>query len=99
MAWRSGSFSRSLLSAAARTSSRRSSPTSLPRLRSPPPLSAPRQQQRRFSFSNPRTMESLGCIQSLLPLHNVVASSLLTSHLTLNARACCELSQGIGDDG
>ncbi|XP_026446017.1 uncharacterized protein LOC113346731 isoform X2 [Papaver somniferum] len=95
MAWRSaGSLSRSLLSTA-RASSVRSSPT-LPRVRpspSPSPFtSSPR--SRTFSFTNPRTMGELGCTQSLLPLHNMVAASRLTSHLSLNARAFTELSQG-----
>ncbi|XP_043713171.1 protein NONRESPONDING TO OXYLIPINS 2, mitochondrial-like isoform X2 [Telopea speciosissima] len=91
MAWRSGSLSRSLMSAA-RASSLRSTP-SLPRLR-PPSLAAPRLQSRRFSLST-RTMGELGCTQSLLPLHSVVAAARLTSHLAVNARACCELSQGV----
>ncbi|KAI3991189.1 hypothetical protein MKX01_022410 [Papaver californicum] len=97
MAWRSaGSLSRSLLTA--RASSVRSSPT-LPRLRpSPSPFtSSPR--SRTFSFTNPRTMGELGCTQSLLPLHNMVAASRLTSHLSLNAQAFTELSQGNGKDG
>ncbi|GAA0146295.1 hypothetical protein LIER_42903 [Lithospermum erythrorhizon] len=85
MAWR-GSFSRSLMSAS-RASSFRSSPP-LRRLR-PPPSSS-----RRFSFTNPRTMGELGCVQSLLPIHNIVAGVRLTSHLTVNAREFCELSHG-----
>ncbi|OVA03169.1 hypothetical protein BVC80_7209g1 [Macleaya cordata] len=89
MAWR-GSFSRSLLSTA-RTM--RSSSQSLPRVR-PPPLTAPRVQTRRLSFSNPRTLGELGCTQSLLPLHSMVAAARLTSHLAVDVRACCELSQG-----
>ncbi|CAK9187087.1 unnamed protein product [Ilex paraguariensis] len=87
MAWRS-SLSRSLASVV-RSSTFRSAPP-LPRLR-PPPLSAPR----RLSFSNPRTLGELGCAQSLLPLHSVVAGARLTSHLAVNARACCELSHGL----
>ncbi|XP_010277159.1 PREDICTED: uncharacterized protein LOC104611682 isoform X1 [Nelumbo nucifera] len=90
MAWRSGSLSRSLLSAT-RAHSFRCRPT-LPHLR-PPPL-IPRPQPRRFAFANPRTMGELGCIQSLMPLHSVVAAPRLTSHLAVDARACCELSQG-----
>lgn len=36
----------------------------------------------------------IGCTQSLLPLHSVVAAARLTSHVAVEARACCELSQG-----
>ncbi|CAK9181145.1 unnamed protein product [Ilex paraguariensis] len=87
MAWR-GSLSRSLISTA-RASTLRSSPA-LPRLR-PPPLSAPRLHTRRRSFTNPRTMGELGCAQSLMPLYSVVAQGRL---LSVNVRACCELSHG-----
>ncbi|GFP98495.1 DNA repair protein rad50 [Phtheirospermum japonicum] len=55
----------------------------------PPPLSAPRIQRGRLSFSNPRTIGELGCAQSLMPLALGVR---LTSHLAVNVRACCELS-------
>ncbi|XP_010271399.1 PREDICTED: uncharacterized protein LOC104607453 isoform X2 [Nelumbo nucifera] len=97
MAWRSGSFSRSLISAARAPSFR--PPRTVPRF-SAPPLAAPRLQPRRFAFANPRMMGELGCTQSLLPLHSVVAAARLTSHLAVDARACCELSQGKnGKDG
>ncbi|KAK9165868.1 hypothetical protein Scep_001059 [Stephania cephalantha] len=94
MAWRSGSsISRSLLSAARAPSLRSSATAAAPRLR-PPPLSAPRlQSSRRYFFANPRTIGELGCAQSLLPLHSVFAAARLTSHLAVDARACCELSQ------
>ncbi|XP_052170733.1 uncharacterized protein LOC127786960 isoform X2 [Diospyros lotus] len=46
--------------------------------------------------SIPRTTSALGCIQSLLPLHSVVAAARLTSHIAVQASICCELSQGIG---
>ncbi|XP_042489349.1 uncharacterized protein LOC122069402 isoform X2 [Macadamia integrifolia] len=96
MAWRSGSLSRSLFSTARASSLRSTRP--LPRIR-PPPLAAPRLQSRRLSLLT-RTMGELGCTQSLLPLHSVVAGARLTSHLAVNARACCELSQGrSGKDG
>ncbi|XP_018809400.2 uncharacterized protein LOC108982466 isoform X2 [Juglans regia] len=91
MAWRSGSLSRSLLTTV-RSSSRSSSPP-LPRLR-PPPLTPPRVQSRRLSFASPapRNLGELGCTQSLLPLGNVLATTRLTSHLSVNVRAFCELS-------
>ncbi|XP_071729950.1 uncharacterized protein [Rutidosis leptorrhynchoides] len=89
MAWR-GSVSRALMSTA--RSSFRSSPP-LPRLR-PPPISVSRLHSRRLG--NPRTLGELGCAQSLLPL----AGARMTSHLTLNVRAFCELSHGLnGKDG
>nr|XP_043629039.1 uncharacterized protein LOC122600395 isoform X2 [Erigeron canadensis] len=84
MAWR-GSISRTFMSTA-RSSSFRSSP-SLPRLR-PPPLSSPRLHSRRFT--NPRMLGELGMAQSLLPL----AGARMTSHLSFNVRAFCELSHG-----
>ncbi|RWR96386.1 Six-hairpin glycosidase-like protein [Cinnamomum micranthum f. kanehirae] len=90
-AWRSGSLSRSLL-ATARSSSLRSSPP-LPRLR-PTSFAAPPPTRRRLSFLHPRSFGELGCTQSLLPLHSVVATARLTSHLSVESRACCELSQG-----
>ncbi|XP_024166030.1 uncharacterized protein LOC112172786 isoform X1 [Rosa chinensis] len=85
MALRSaGSLSRSLASTA-RVSLHRSAPT-LRRLRPP---TAPA--TRRFSFTSPRNLGELGCTQSLLHMR---AATCLTSHLTVNARACCELSHG-----
>ncbi|XP_022725196.1 uncharacterized protein LOC111281789 isoform X2 [Durio zibethinus] len=90
MAWRgAGSFSRY---SAARASSLRN-PQPLPRLR-PPTSSSTRFQSRRFSFAPSRNSGVLGCVQSFLPLHSVVPTARLTSHLTVNARACCELSHG-----
>ncbi|CAN0927065.1 hypothetical protein LINGRAHAP2_LOCUS35675 [Linum grandiflorum] len=90
MAWRSGasSFSRSFISSA-RSSSTRSSSAPLPRLR-PPSTSAPRIQSPRFSFSRSRNLGELGCVASLLPLHGVV----LTSHISTNLRAFCDLAHG-----
>ncbi|XP_022763468.1 uncharacterized protein LOC111308993 isoform X2 [Durio zibethinus] len=98
MAWRSaGSLSRSVMSAARAPSLRTSPP--LPRLR-PPASSAPRLQSRRLSFVPSRNLAELGCFQSFLPLHSVVPTARLTSHLTVNLRACCELSHGRnGKDG
>ncbi|KAM1043590.1 hypothetical protein ACFX13_035605 [Malus domestica] len=87
MAWRSaGSLSRSLVSNA-RVSSLRSAPP-LRRLR-PPSLSTPRR-----LFASPRNLGELGCIQSLLPMHRMTATTCLTSHLAANVRGCCELSHG-----
>ncbi|KAL7583222.1 uncharacterized protein LOC111920549 isoform X1 [Lactuca sativa] len=86
MAWR-GSISRTLMSAT-RNSSFRSTPPPLPRLR-PPQVSAPRVHSSRLR--NPRTLGELGCAQSLMPM---VAGARLTSHLTVNVRAFCELSHG-----
>ncbi|XP_027153720.1 uncharacterized protein LOC113753697 [Coffea eugenioides] len=95
MAWR-GSLSRSLLSNA-RASTARSSSPSLPRLR--PTSSAPLHGQyalsrRLFSSDLLRSGGFLACTQSLLPLHSVVAATRLTSHIAVEARTCCELSQG-----
>ncbi|KAK8626908.1 hypothetical protein V6N13_134537 [Hibiscus sabdariffa] len=91
MAWRTaGSFSRSVISAARAPSLR--SPPPLPRLR-PPTSSAPRLQSRRFSYAPTRNLGELGCFQSFLPLNT---TACLTSHLTVNVRACCELSHGNG---
>ncbi|KAA8531620.1 hypothetical protein F0562_006329 [Nyssa sinensis] len=92
MAWRCGSLSRSLISTA-RASTVRSSP-SLPRLRPTTPLHGHCLQSRRLLNTNLRTIGALGCTQSLLPLHSVVAATRLTSHIAVDARACCELSQG-----
>ncbi|XVE66762.1 hypothetical protein DITRI_Ditri08aG0105200 [Diplodiscus trichospermus] len=92
MAWRSaGSFSRSVMSAARAPSLRTSPP--LPRLR-PQTSSAPRLQSRRLSVAPSRNLGELGCFQSFLPLHSVAPTARLTSHLTSNLRACCELSHG-----
>ncbi|XP_077211590.1 protein NONRESPONDING TO OXYLIPINS 2, mitochondrial-like [Tasmannia lanceolata] len=94
MAWRCGnSLSRSLISTARGSSSSLRPSPALPRIRSPP-LAAPRLQQRGFSFAHPRSLGELGCTQSLLPLHSVVATPRLTLHLSFDSRACCELSQG-----
>ncbi|ESQ51064.1 hypothetical protein EUTSA_v10022939mg [Eutrema salsugineum] len=93
MAWRNaGSAARSFVSATARAPSLRSPTTALPRLRPSSPSSLP---GRRFAFSSPsRNLGALGCTQSFLPLYSVVAASQLTSHLNVNLRAFCELSNG-----
>ncbi|XVF67492.1 hypothetical protein PTKIN_Ptkin10aG0125600 [Pterospermum kingtungense] len=92
MAWRgAGSFSRSVMSAARAPTFR--NPPPLSRLR-PPSSSAPRLQSRRLSFAPSRNLGELGCFQSFLPLQSVVPTARLTSHLTANLRACCELSHG-----
>lgn len=41
-----------------------------------------------------RSFGELGCAQSLLPLHSMVAAARLTSHLSVDSRAWRELSQG-----
>ncbi|XP_076953123.1 protein NONRESPONDING TO OXYLIPINS 2, mitochondrial-like isoform X1 [Bidens hawaiensis] len=46
----------------------------------------------RFSIS--RCPSELGCVQSLLPLHNAVAAARLTSCLSTSSRSCRSLSQG-----
>ncbi|KAJ4714788.1 Protein NUCLEAR FUSION DEFECTIVE 6 like [Melia azedarach] len=97
MAWRCGSLPRTLISTARSSSIRSSTSTSsLPRLRpSSPPLQANRLHSRRPLLSPPtRSIGALGCIQSLMPLHSVVAATRLTCHLSVEVRACCELSQG-----
>ncbi|KAM5576696.1 protein NUCLEAR FUSION DEFECTIVE 6, mitochondrial [Rosa sericea] len=97
MAWRGGSsLSRSLISAA-RTSTVRSSPSisSLPRS---PPLRNLASPSRRTLFSLPANVGQLACAQSLLPFHSAVASVRMTSHISGEARAFCELSQGTSID-
>ncbi|KAL4384227.1 hypothetical protein GQ457_15G014200 [Hibiscus cannabinus] len=90
MAWRgAGSLSRSVMSAVRAPSLRTLPP--LPRLR-PSTSSAPRFQSRRLSFGPSRNLGELGCVQSFLPLHSLVPTACLTSHLTVNVRACCDLS-------
>ncbi|XP_030539019.1 uncharacterized protein LOC115747100 isoform X2 [Rhodamnia argentea] len=90
MAARYGSLSRSLIQTA-RSSTLRSSSSSLHRVR---PSQIPTLQSRRPLFTISRNLGQLGCIQSLMPLHSTLASSRLTSHMSLEARAYCELSQG-----
>ncbi|GAB2282665.1 hypothetical protein Dimus_017202 [Dionaea muscipula] len=100
MAWRSGSFSRTLLNSARSTSIRRVTATNTTsyasvRLRPPQAFQANLLgTSRRLSFTNPRTLGVLGCVESLMPLHSVVADSRLTSHVSVEARSCCELSHG-----
>ncbi|KAK3221570.1 hypothetical protein Dsin_008595 [Dipteronia sinensis] len=96
MAWRCGSLSRSLISTA-RSSSIRTASSSVPRLRPSPPLTANLLQSRRSMFSLPRNIGALGCAQSLMPLHSVVAATRLTPHISVDSRACCELSQVMAD--
>ncbi|KAI3969287.1 hypothetical protein MKW92_045109 [Papaver armeniacum] len=90
MAWR-GSASRSFFSVAR---AMRSTAAPLPRIRPTPVMAPPRIQAPRFNFANPRTLGEIGSTQSLLTLHSIVAAPRLTSHLAVNVRACCELSQG-----
>ncbi|RDX64021.1 hypothetical protein CR513_57473 [Mucuna pruriens] len=91
MAWRCGSLSRSLLSAARTIPSR----SSISRLHRPssPSLRSNLLHPRRSLFTVPRTLGVLGCTQSLLPLHTADAAARLTSHISVESRACCELSQ------
>ncbi|GLT47340.1 hypothetical protein SLA2020_246360 [Shorea laevis] len=92
MAWRgAGSLSRSVMSAARSPLLR--SPPPVPRIR-PSPSAIPRRQSRRLSFAPSRNLGELGCLQSFLPLQSVVPTARLTSHLTVNVRAFCELSNG-----
>ncbi|KAI4315021.1 hypothetical protein L6164_027871 [Bauhinia variegata] len=95
MAWRCGSISRSLFSAA-RSMPSRSSPLPFTRLHRPSstPLRSHLLHPRRPLTRAPTTMGQLGCMQSLLPLHSAVASACLTSHISVESRACLELSQG-----
>ncbi|KDO79044.1 hypothetical protein CISIN_1g034774mg [Citrus sinensis] len=83
MAWRCGTSARTVMSSAR---------SYLPRIRpSPPPVHANRLRSR---LSLPTTTRSIGCTQSLMPLHGVVAATHLTSHISVHARAFCDLSQG-----
>ncbi|XP_004511878.1 protein NONRESPONDING TO OXYLIPINS 2, mitochondrial-like [Cicer arietinum] len=91
MAWRCGSLSRSIFSAS-RTIPTRSSP-SLQRSSSSL-LRSHLLHPRRPLVTVPRTLGILGCTQSLMPLHNADAAARLTSHISVELRACCELSQG-----
>ncbi|XP_020690483.1 uncharacterized protein LOC110105356 isoform X2 [Dendrobium catenatum] len=84
-----GSISRSIISIARSSPSSLRSPAALPRFR-PPRI------QRTRLFATSRLPCELGCASSLLPLHSVIAIPRLTSHLSVSARACCELSQGFG---
>ncbi|XP_044476482.1 protein NONRESPONDING TO OXYLIPINS 2, mitochondrial-like isoform X2 [Mangifera indica] len=45
-----------------------------------------------------RSPSELGCVQSLLPLHSVVASARMTSCLSTTSKSCRSLSQD-GIDG
>ncbi|XP_076928418.1 uncharacterized protein LOC143592371 isoform X2 [Bidens hawaiensis] len=49
----------------------------------------------RFSLS--RCLSELGCVQSMLPLHNAVAAARLTSCLSTTSRSCRSLSQDESD--
>ncbi|CAH1437444.1 unnamed protein product [Lactuca virosa] len=100
MAWRCGSLPRSLISTARSSTIRRSTTTPLPRLR-PPPQPSPHTHSHRLRPGPTSSIPGfgtiggvIGCTQSLLPLHSVVAAARLTSHVAVEARACCELSQG-----
>ncbi|KAG5061223.1 hypothetical protein JHK87_002252 [Glycine soja] len=88
MAWRCGSLSRSVLSAA-RTIPTRSSISPLS-----PSLRSHLLHCRRPLNTLPRTVGILVCTHSLMPLHSADASARLTSHISVESRACCELSQG-----
>ncbi|KAL0356882.1 UNVERIFIED_CONTAM: Alpha-L-fucosidase 2 [Sesamum calycinum] len=85
---------RSLISTSRASAFRSSPPLSAPRPLRPPSVSSSRVNPRRLSFSNPRTLGELGCIQSIMPLHTMLAGARLTSHLAVNVRAFCELSHG-----
>ncbi|TXG51153.1 hypothetical protein EZV62_023677 [Acer yangbiense] len=61
------------------TASATSTPFALPSKSSPSPL-------RRFCLS--RSPSELGCAQSLLPLHSVVAAARMTSCLSTTTKSC-----------
>ncbi|KAG4925131.1 hypothetical protein JHK87_050671 [Glycine soja] len=88
MAWRCGSLSRSVLSAArfipTCSSISRLHRSSLPSLRS-------HLLHSRYPLN---TLPREVCMHSLMPLHNVDTSARLTSHISVESCACCELSQG-----
>ncbi|XP_024987184.1 uncharacterized protein LOC112522293 isoform X2 [Cynara cardunculus var. scolymus] len=48
----------------------------------------------RFFMS--RSPSELGCVHSLLPLHNAVAAARMTSCLSTSSRSCRSLSQELG---
>ncbi|CAA6655460.1 unnamed protein product [Spirodela intermedia] len=50
--------------------------------------------RRRLNVVAARPAAALGGAFSLLPLHSAVAASRLASHLSFNARACCEIFSG-----
>ncbi|CAK9315747.1 unnamed protein product [Citrullus colocynthis] len=91
MAWRSGSLSRTLISTVRPSSSRLIS--SAPQLRPLLPTAPRRLPGHQFSAAS-RSLGELGCVQSFLPIYSMTAASCLTSHLTVNVRAFCELSHG-----
>ncbi|GAB2223919.1 hypothetical protein Droror1_Dr00004664 [Drosera rotundifolia] len=87
------SLTRTLLATARSAGIRRPTTitTPLPRLRAAESLRPPR----RLSFSNPRVLGELGGLYSLMPLHSVVAGVRMTAYVSVEARACCELSQDL----
>ncbi|KAJ4712739.1 protein NUCLEAR FUSION DEFECTIVE 6, chloroplastic/mitochondrial isoform X4 [Melia azedarach] len=80
---------RSNASKSTTTKSATSPPFSLPTRSSSSPVP-------RFSLS--RSPSELGCVQSLLPLHSVVAAARMTSCLSTTSKSCRALSQD-GIDG
>ncbi|KAI9076469.1 hypothetical protein K1719_041455 [Acacia pycnantha] len=48
---------------------------------------------RRSSLTS-KIAPELGCLQSMLPLHNAVAAARMTSCLSIASRSCRALSQG-----
>uniref|UniRef100_A0ACD5ZYP6 Uncharacterized protein n=1 Tax=Avena sativa TaxID=4498 RepID=A0ACD5ZYP6_AVESA len=100
MAWR-GAASRTVLAAV-----RRPAPSAaIGVLRAPPPLAAPRRRlPSAFANANATSTSPLGAARPLAalmgsPLTTPVILARLTAHPGASARACCELSQGIGKDG
>ncbi|CAL5187836.1 unnamed protein product [Lathyrus oleraceus] len=89
MAWRSGSLSRSIFSAARTIPTRSSLQNS-----SASSIRSHLLHPRRPHATLPRSLGILGCTQSLMPLYNADAAARLTSHISVDFRACCELSQG-----
>ncbi|CAM0949193.1 unnamed protein product [Alopecurus aequalis] len=96
MAWR-GAASRTVLAAV-----RRPAPA-IGALRAPAPLAAPRRRLP-FAFTNATPTSPLGAARPLAamlgsPLTTPVVLARMTAHPGASVRACCELSQGNGDDG
>ncbi|KAL8168408.1 hypothetical protein V2J09_009907 [Rumex salicifolius] len=95
MAWRNASFSRTLLNSARSASLRSATNASAaPRLRPSHLGSGNLRPRRSLRFTNSRTLEELGCMSSMLPLHSLVSNARLTSYVAVDVRAFCELSQG-----
>ncbi|CAL5092663.1 unnamed protein product [Urochloa decumbens] len=98
MAWR-GPATRAVLAAVRRPAAAPAAAAA--RLRAPPPFAAPRRRVPSPFTASSAPLPSARPLAAMMgsPVSAAAVMARLTAHPGASARACCELSQGSGEDG